>query len=123
MEQNAVQIIGDVVSRALTLEWAIVALIVSFVISLVLGNVSRAPIWAVIAVVLHQPVQVLITELRASKPIVGSDLLAALQARFTNPDLIVLLVEFLAYTFLIGVMYLARLDMFRDVPQSSAASH
>jgi hypothetical protein len=115
MQHNIVEIIGDVFGRALTLEWAIVAFIVSFALSLIVGRVRFAPVLALLAVVAHQPVDVLINELRAGKPIVGGDLLAALQARFTNPDLAVLGVEFASYTFLIAVMYLSRLDMFRDV--------
>jgi hypothetical protein len=120
MQQNYVEIVGDIVSRALTLEWAVVGLIVSFVISLIIGNASRAPFFALIAVALHQPVHVLINLLREGKNVVGGDLLTALQNRFTNPDIIVLLVEFIAYTFLIWVMFVSRIDMMRDVPPPTA---
>jgi hypothetical protein len=119
METNVIALIGDIASRAVTLEWAIVALPVSFVLSLLLARWSHASFWALLAVVVHQPVHALIGTLRAGGQVAGGDLLGALQARFTNPDFLVLGVEFVLYTFLIAVLYLQRIDMFRE----SATSH
>ena len=119
METSFVTLIGELFSRAVTLEWAIVALPVSFVFSLFLGKWDHAAFWALLAVVLHQPVHALIGTLRAGGQVVGGDLMTALQARFANPDFLVLGVEFVLYAFLIAVMYLQRLDMFRH----SAVSH
>jgi hypothetical protein len=114
METNFVALLGELFSRAVTLEWAIVALPVSFVFSLLLGRATHASFWALLAVVLHQPVDVLIETLRSGGTVDTASLMTALQSRFTNPDFLVLGVEFTLYTFLIAVLYLQRIDMFRE---------
>jgi hypothetical protein len=119
METNIVALIGELFSRAVTLEWVIVALPVSFVFSLFLGRWSHASFWALLAVVLHQPVHAVITTLRSGGQVAGADLMTVLQNQFTNPDFLVLAVEFVLYSFLIAVLYLQRIDMFRD----SVVSH
>jgi hypothetical protein len=119
MEQSFVQLIGEIVARSVTLEWAIVAVPLSLVFSLFLGNWTHASFWGLLAVVVHQPVHALIDTFRKGGQVAGGDMMTALQARFTNPDFLVLGIEFVLYTFLIAVLYLQRLDMFRE----SAVSH
>ena len=101
----------DLVAHVFTLEWAIVALPLSFVLAFLTKRVPPAFILAAVAVVLHHVFLIAFPVLSA-----GGDtgtIPALIQAAIPKLEPLSIAAEYVAYAFLIVVICLTRQDMFR----------
>lgn len=100
----------DLVVHVFTLQWAIWAIPLSLLLSLLTNRVVPGLILALLAVVLHH-IGPLALPMLESGNLAG--LPAAIEAMIPKLEPLSLLAEYLAYAFLIVVFSLTRQDMFR----------
>ena len=101
----------DLVAHVFTLQWAIVALPLSFVLAFLTKRVLPGFILAAIAVVIHHVALIAFPVVSA-----GGDtgtIPALIQAAIPKLEPLSIAAEFVAYAFLIIVITLTRQDMFR----------
>jgi len=104
----------DLVAHVFTLSWAIWAVPLSLLLSLLTKRVLGALALAILAVIIHHVGMI------AGDAVMNGDIAtvsAQVQAALPKLEPLSVAAEFVAYWFLISVFSLARQDMFRPAPQ------
>jgi len=106
----------DLVAHVFTLQWAIVALPLSIVLSFLTKQVLPGFILAAVAVALHHLLIIALPVLSAGGD--AAAIPALVEAAIPKLEPLSLAAEYAAYAFLIIIFSLTRQDMFRPLPES-----
>ena len=112
----AMEMITQAFQQTFTLQWAIYAIPVAFVLSLLVSRITVAPILAVVAMIAQHILPIAMPMMAQKAP--NDAIMTAVSAAVQKIDPLVAFMEFIAFVFFIAVFSLTRRDMFRVKPDA-----
>ena len=112
----AMEMITQAFQQTFTLQWALYAIPVAFVLSLLVSRIALAPILAVVAMVAQHSLPIALPMMAKNAP--NDTIMTAVSAALQKVDPLVAAMEFVAFIFFIAVFSLTRRDMFRVKPDA-----